>query len=321
MALIPFAFTGPAAAQSARLPAGFSMPDTGPVPSEGRGLPPSDIPLTDEGPREAPVETVETPAVVAPPPPPVRDVASPRFRDPRGRGQRVAIDPPRLRFLLASDFEPFNALDAGGRPAGYHVALVRGICEALDVLDRCQVQAMPFVQLRGALARRDGEAIVAGLAMTAETRGAYAFTDPYMRFPARFVARRETAFDPKEGGKDEVGVIGGTAHEAMLGALFPALTARPFPDEDALRAALRAGTLSVAFGDGARLADWLATEPCCRFVGAPYFSEHFLGRGLSIAVRADDGDLAAALDWALAEMEASGRLEEIYLRAFPVGFY
>lgn len=311
---------GTAHAQRVRLPDGFTLPDASPTPSERRGLSPDNIPLTDEGPADAPEPVVENEVVAPPPPPPPPEaVASPRFRDPRGRGQRFEIDLPRLRFLLASDFAPFNELDARGRPVGYHVALVRGLCEALDVLDRCQVQAMPWGSLRGALSRRDGEAIVAGIAVTPEAREALAFTGPYMRFPARFVTRRGEAFDPRGAGR--VGVARATAHEAMLRALFPSLTPVPLADDAAVQAALAAGEVDAAFGDGARLAEWLAGEACCAFAGEPYFSEHFLGRGLSIAVRADDAELAAALDWALGEMEASGRLEEIYLRAFPVSFY
>ena len=319
VAVLSIGSVGSAFAQRVRLPADFALPLDGPPPSAERGVAPTDIPLSDEGPREMPETAREEVVEPALPPPPLDEVASPRFRDLRGRGQRFEIDLPRLRFLLASDFAPFNALDANGRPSGYHVALVRGLCEALGVLDRCQVQAMPWAQLRGALARRDGEAIVAGIAVTAEAREDLAFTEPYMLFPARFVVRRGATFDPN--GEGRVGVVGGTAHEAMLTALFPRLTAVPFPDDAALRVAVGAGTVDAGFGDGAGLAAWLADETCCRFAGRPYFSDHFLGRGLSVAVRAADAELADALDWALGEMEASGRLEEIYLRAFPVGFY
>ena len=317
VALLSIGTENYASAQELRRADDFSLPFDGPPPAAQRGASPGDIPLTDEGPREVPEIVVEDAEPV--PPPPLDEVASPRFRDPRSRGQRFEIDLPRLRFLLASDFAPFNELDASGRPSGYHVALVRGLCEALDALDRCQVQAMPWAQLRGALARRDGEAIVAGIAVTADARESLAFTEPYMLFPARFVARRGRAFDP--GGEGRVGVIGGTAHEAMLAALFPRLTAVRMADDTALQAAVADGTVDAGFGDGARLADWLASETCCAFAGEPYFSHHFLGRGLSVAVRAEDAALADALDWALGEMEASGRLEEIYLRAFPVGFY
>lgn len=314
----------PTRAQTVRVPADFALPAEGPPPSGSRGASPEGIPLTDEGPAERTVEAVPDPVDLTPPPPPppFEAVASPRHRDPRGRGRAPDIDPPRLRFLLANEFEPFNALDARGRPAGFHVELVRGMCAALDLLDRCQVQAMPWTALRGALARGEAEAIVAGIAVTAENREGLIFTDPYLRFPARFAARRGSAFDPAappDGAR--VGVVRGTAHAAMLAALFPSLTPVAQPDDEALRAALAGGRVDAAFADGARLAAWLAEAAggCCTLVGGPYFSQHFLGQGLSVAAR--DPALAEALDWALDEMEATGRLEEVYLAAFPVGFY
>ena len=331
-------------AQRVRLPADFALPAEGPPPSAARGLAPDDLPLTDEGPAERAEEAAPDALVPAAPPPPFATVASPRHRDPRGRGRPPVIDPPRLRFLLATEFEPFNALDARGRPGGFHVELARGLCDALDLLDRCQVQAMPWSALRGALLRGEGEAIIAGLAVTSENREDMSFTAPYLRFPARFAVRRGEAFDPAAAAR--VGVARGTAHAAMLAALFPTLEAVPLADDTAVRAALRAGEVDAAFGDGARLSAWLAgggaggdgaADPsanapgqsgneggegggtCCELAGGPYFSEHFLGRGLSIAAR--DPEIAGALDWALAEMEATGQLEEAYLAAFPVGFY
>ena len=320
----------PVSAQSSRPPAGFSLPVEGPPPSPARGTAPEGLPLTDEGPAERPaIAAVPEEVEVVPPapPPPFDAIASPRHRDPRERGRPPEIDPPRLRFLLATDFAPFNEPDARGLPGGFHVEMVRGLCEMLDLLDRCQVQAMPWASLRGALARGEGEAIVAGIAVTAAAREDLAFTAPYLRFPARFAVRRGTAFDPgaattaNGAGRPRVGVVGGTAHAAMIGALFPDLEAVPLADETAQRAALRAGTVPAIFGDGARLARWLSSEEgsCCTLAGGPYFSEHFLGRGLSTATR--DAELAEALDWALAELEATGRLEEAYLAAFPIGFY
>lgn len=315
---------GAAEAQAVRPPADFALPAAGPPPASTRGVSPEGIPLTDEGPAERAAEADPAPeAAPLPERPPVEAVASPRHRDPRELGRRPAIDPPRLRFLLATEFEPFNALDARGRPSGFHVELVRGLCDALDLLDRCQVQAMPWSALRGALARGEGEAIVAGIAVTAENRADLGFTSPYLRFPARFAVRRGTSFAPDEAAR--VAVVRGTAHEAMLRSLFPALTAMVVADDAALRTALRNGEVDAAFGDGARLAAWLGggvageSGACCALAGGPYFSDHFLGRGLSIAAR--DPELVEALDWALSELEATGRLEEAYLAAFPVGFY
>ena len=310
----------------------FALPDEGP-PTSPRGASPSEIPLTDEGPRAAPPPPPPAEAAAPePPPPPVRTVATPRFRDARLRRPRPDLsDLTRLRFLSVPDFEPFTDLDREGRPVGYHVDLARAVCDALEITERCQFQVLPFAQLRPALARGDGEAIVAGIRPTVEARADLAFTGPYLRFPARFVARRDSGFDPAisttsdadRGGGTRVGVVGGSAHEAMLRALFPGVTPVVAPDMEGLRRAVSEGAVDAAFADGAGMATWLASPAgdCCAFRGGAYHSNHFLGPGLRIAVPADEPDLLAALEWALAQAEENGALDEAYLRAFPVGFY
>ena len=192
---------------------------------------------------------------------------------------------------------------------------------------------MPWNQLRGALARGDGDAILAGLSITADARETLAFSEPYMRFPARFVVRQGQDFDPTEPGR--VAVRNGTAHAAMLRELFPALRPILLETDEAVQDAVARGEVNAGFGDGASLALWLAGSSedgpranddsaggaCCEFAGDPYFSEHFLSRGLAIAVRAGETPLVDAFDWALAELARTGKLEEIYLRTFPIGFY
>ena len=313
--MIGFFVAGQALAQS------FDpLPADAPPISPERGTAPSGVPVTDEGPVEAP-EGVAATETEARPAPPLPVVQLPRFHDPRIRRMRPDLAGlRRLRFLTVRDFEPFSGLDAQGRPAGFQVEVVRALCDVLEIVPRCQVQVLPWNQLRGALARGDGEAVVAGLAITGAARETLTFTEPYMRFPARFVARNGVTEAPSG---ETIAVVGGTAHEAMLKALFPTAKYRPLPSSDAVRNALVSGTSNVAFVDGATFAPWLAANAgtCCRFVGGPYLSEHFLGRGLSIAVRADETDLRDALDWGLAELSRTGRLDEIYLRTFPVSFF
>ena len=297
----------------------FDLPELGPPVSDERGRTPDGLSLTEEGPNAAPEREAAAPRAVVPPPP---AVPVPRLQDPRVRRPRVDLAArPRIRFLTAPGFPSFTELDGAGRPTGYHVELVRGLCETLEIADRCQIQLLPWAQLRPALARGDGEAIVAGLAVTAEAREELAFTEPYMRFPARFIVRGEARDEPPADGS-RVAVVRGNAHAAMMDALLPRLEAVPVESFDALTRAVEAGEVDAGFGDGAALARWMAgpARGCCGFAGGPYLSEHYLGRGLAVATRAGD-ELAEALDWALAEMERDGRLEEIYLRAFPVSFY
>src|SRR5262245_29829699 len=76
----------------------------------------------------------------------------------------------RLRFLTTVDFPPFNFIDSSGRLSGFHVDLARAICRELQIVAKCQIQALPWAELEGTLGRKDGEAIIAGIAVSADNR-------------------------------------------------------------------------------------------------------------------------------------------------------
>jgi polar amino acid transport system substrate-binding protein len=233
----------------------------------------------------------------------------------------------RLRFLTTVDFPPFNFLDRSGRLTGFHVDLARSICAELEILDRCQIQALPWNELEGALKAGQGEAIIAGIAITPESRRKYAFSRSYLRLPARFVMQQGSAVSeplyPKLAGK-RVGVMAGSAHERLLRAYFDTALPITYTRPEWLFADLLEGKLDAIFGDGVRLAFWLSGQDsadCCRFAGGAYLAPEFLGPGLAIATAPDKADLAEAFNYALREIYTNGKFAELYLRYFPVGFF
>lgn len=234
---------------------------------------------------------------------------------------------PRLRFLTTIDFPPFNFLDGNGRLSGFHVDLARAICAELDIQAKCQIQALPWAELDSALASKQGEAIIAGTAITAQSRARYAFSRPYFRFPARFVTwktrvLREPIFKSITG--ERIGVIAGSAHENMLRDLFPAGKAVTYSKQEWMYKDLKEHKLAGIFGDGMQLGFWLAgtdSAGCCVFAGGPYLSAEYLGNGLAIAASPEDRGLADAFDYALQQLSTKGTFAELYLRYFPVGFF
>jgi polar amino acid transport system substrate-binding protein len=233
----------------------------------------------------------------------------------------------RVRFLTTTDFPPFNFLDGSGRLTGFHVDLARAICSELDILDKCQIQALPWGELDAALADKQGEAIVAGISVTAETRAKYGFSRSYLQFPARFVVPTASAISEpvyqKSTGK-RVGVIAGSAHERMLRDYFPDVKVVTYIKQEWVFDDLKAGKIDAAFGDGMRLAFWLSgsdSNACCRFAGGPYLAPEYLGTGLAVATAKDDPLLAHAFDYALQQINVKGIFAELYLRYFPVSFF
>ncbi len=105
-----------------------------------------------------------------------QSVLIPNFWDPNERFVKPDFSArPRLKFLTTTDFPPFNFIDRKKRLTGFHIDLARAICDELDMLAKCQIQALPWDELDEAMEKGEGDAIIAGLAVSAEITGQIQF--------------------------------------------------------------------------------------------------------------------------------------------------
>ena len=250
-------------------------------------------------------------------------VVMPGFWDPRRRPERPDLSRVTLiRFLTENDYPPFNYAGQDGNPAGFNVDLARMVCEELKIA--CTIQMRRFDTLIDLLSDNRGDAVIASIAITAQTRSRVDFSDPYYRTPARFVAKRDLAIDdvrPEQLEGKKVAVVAGSAHEAYLKGLFTEAEPRSFPTMEAARDALMSGELDLLFGDGISLAFWLnGTESnnCCAFRGGPFIDSRYFGEGVGIAVRRGNDPLRLGFNWALFRLWERGRFSDLWLRYFPV---
>src|SRR5579863_3281570 len=256
---------------------------------------------------------------VAPP----RAVVVPGFWDPRRRPERPDLSRlGSIRFLTELDYPPFDYSGPDGNPAGFNVDLARLICDEIKV--SCTIQARPFAGLLDALNEGRGDAVIASISPTAETRQRADFTDPYYRTPARFVARTDSAITdvlPERLEGKKIAVIAGTAHEAFLKAMFTEAEIRPYPNAGTAREALRRRDVDLLFGDGIALAFWLNgsdSAGCCAFRGGPFLESRYFGEGVGIAVKRGNDLLRLALNWALFQLWEKGTFTDLWLRYFPI---
>lgn len=230
---------------------------------------------------------------------------------------------PSIRFLTTADYPPFNYRDEKGELVGFNVDLARAICDDLGI--SCTVQAWPWEQVANALADRQGDALIAGLAITPETGERFDFSALYMMLPGRFVTGAAVAtetFDPVTLSGRRVGVRAGSAHAAFLARYVPGATAVPFETEVVALDALARNEVDAVFADALRASFWLNQQPgCCAFTGQPYFRPDLFGEGLTIAVSPGQDTVRQAIDYALTRLKRSGVIDEIFMRWFPVGFY
>jgi polar amino acid transport system substrate-binding protein len=260
------------------------------------------------------------PAELAGPDPGVR---VPGFWDPRRRPERPDLSRvSMIRFLTETDYPPFNFAGPDGNPQGFNIDLARMMCEELKLA--CTIQMRRFETLISALNANQGDAAIASIAATADMRLKADFSDSYYRTPARFVARRDSPLNdplPERLESKKVAVVGNTAHEAYLKALFTEVEVRAYPSADVARLALRRGDVDLMFGDAISLAFWLNgtdSENCCAFRGGPYFDSRYFGEGVGIAVRKGNQTMRLALNWALFRVWEQGRFTDLWLRYFPI---
>jgi polar amino acid transport system substrate-binding protein len=279
--------------------------------------------------QRTPAPTPPSPQAPVPAEPPMPQgkladpMAAPGFWDPRHRPDRPDLSRITIiRFLTETDYPPFDFAGPDGAPAGFNVDLARLICEELKV--PCTIQMRRFDTLIKSLDDKSGDAVIASIAQTPETRRQVDFSDPYYRSPARFVSRRDLNIEdvrPQALEGRKIGVVAGTAHEAYLKTLFTEAALHPYPNADAARFALKKGEVDLLFGDGISLAFWLnGTDSgnCCVFRGGPYLESRYFGAGVGIAVRRGNDLLRQAFNWALFQLWERGRFTDLWLRYFPI---
>ncbi|MEM7463396.1 MAG: transporter substrate-binding domain-containing protein [Pseudomonadota bacterium] len=233
----------------------------------------------------------------------------------------------RLRFLTTTDFPPFNFIDRNKRLTGFHVDLARAICSELDIMPKCQIQALPWDELQKAMEDGEGEAIIAGLQATSDNREKYEFSRPYLHIPARFVARTADGLgEPMTlaAVRNRTGLVRGSVHADWFRTAYPNAQTITYETRAQALDALQRERVDLVFSDALSLSFWLVSEAskdCCSFAGGPYIGEALTGPGLMIAFAGGRTELAAAADYALKQINEKGVFAELYLRYFPLGLY
>ncbi|WP_209007656.1 transporter substrate-binding domain-containing protein [Roseibium litorale] len=246
----------------------------------------------------------------------------PNYWDPKAVLDRPAQVPEKIQFLASDSFPPFVFRDETGRLTGFNVDLARAIC--LELGSSCSLRIKEFDVLVDALREGEGDAIISGLAPTAELQGSLRFTQDYLKLPARFITLKGKSFDETSLAGKILSVEAGSRHEAFARAFWPEATLITEEDLASARRDVIEGRADAHFGDGLSLSFWLNSEAagsCCSFAGGPWMEPGYFDQGLSVALRNDDMERAEAIDYALRVLAQKGTFRELYLRYFPLSFY
>jgi polar amino acid transport system substrate-binding protein len=230
-----------------------------------------------------------------------------------------------LRFVTETDYPPFNYRDEDGTLTGFNVDLARALCKELELT--CEVNAVDWGKLVPSLKAQEADAAIASMAITPQTISQVDFTDSYYATPAKFIFRNDSKVAdvrPEDLEGLKIAVVKDTAHEAFLRHFFAKSEVVSFASDDEARASLKDGKTDALFGDAISLMFWVNgadSANCCQFRGRGFLEAKYFGEGVAIAVDKGNIKLKEVLNYALARLRASGRLEELMLRYFPLAIY
>ncbi len=188
--------------------------------------------------------------------------ALPYHVDPSAREIVPNLAPvPAIRFLTTADFPPFNYRDADGELIGFNVDLAAASVPRSSVA--CTIQAWPWEQAATALEDNQGDALIAGLAITPENGELFDFSSIYLALPAASSPRvcRRAGFDPaaldgRRGGAARLDARGVHPPLSRRGQARASSTPRSRRSTRSRRARSFA-----YFGDALRASFWLNDHP------------------------------------------------------------
>ena len=204
-----------------------------------------------------------------------------------------------------AEFEPFEYRD-NDTIVGYDVETAQAIAESIDM--EFKIEDMAFDSLITALASGQIDMVVAGMSVTEERLKQVNFSDPYYRAAQVIIVPKDgaTVASSADLAGKKIGVQEGTTGDIYV-------------DEEVEGAQLnrfkKAVDAAIDLANGRLDAVVLDEQPALRIVAQNdklmVLDEALTEEEYAIAVRKDNPELLAAINACLAELEASGKMDEL----------
>jgi cyclohexadienyl dehydratase len=215
----------------------------------------------------------------------------------------------RLRVGTSGDYAPFSLAEEGGAPTGFDVTLAKTYARERGI--EVELVRFRWPELLPDLAAGRFDVAMSGITVAPRRSVAGRFSVPVaesgavllMREPERWHAAEEL-----DNPEIRIGVNAGGHLERVARQHFPHATLLAIPDNQAVREALRAGSLDAAVTDNLEAPQWRRGSEEAEALGQ---SAAFTRDRKAYLVRADRPELAADLDAWLLERERDGSLDKL----------
>jgi len=232
----------------------------------------------------------------------------------------VAQEPRVIRIATEGAFPPFNYLE-NNEPQGFEIELARAFCAAMRA--ECVVVVREWDGLLKGLLAKDYDAVMASLLITARRKERIAFSKPYYRIPASFIARKDhevAGLTPEALAGKRIGTTDRSEHAAFLAARYPQSELRLYGKFEDANLDLLSRRIDLVLGDRIALTRFLKAKHgsiCCRLVGDAPHDPAFYSPGVAVGLRKQDTELREAFDRAIDAVKADGTYDRIRAKYFP----
>ena len=219
-----------------------------------------------------------------------------------------------LRIATEGAFPPFNYVE-NDEPQGFEVELGQALCAAAKV--KCAFVLHEWDGMIKALLKGDFDAVMASLAITEKRKARIAFSRPYYRIPASFIALKESdvsAVTPAALAGKRIGTIAESPHALFLEERYPNAEVKTYGKLEEANLDLGAGRLDLVLGDKLALTRFVESaegKSCCRLVADAPFDPAFYHPGVGIGLRKEDRALKTLFDEAIATVIGDGSYDRI----------
>lgn len=226
-----------------------------------------------------------------------------------------AEDAREIRIATEGARPPFNFVDPNtGEPAGFEVDLGQALCEAARL--RCTFVLHDWEGIIKGLRAREYDAIMASMAITPKRSLLVAFSRPYYRIPASFIAAKDSPLKgvaPADLAGKTIGAAERSEYATLVEDLYAQSELRVYDKVEDADLDLLTGRIDTVLGDKLTRSTFLASREgaCCRLLGDLPAGTPGLGKGVAIALRLDDPALKLAFDEAIAKVMGDGTYDRI----------
>jgi arginine/ornithine transport system substrate-binding protein len=219
-----------------------------------------------------------------------------------------------IRIAFDVPYAPFEFKTPDGELTGFEVDLARAMCEEMNA--KCDFVVQAWDGMIPGLQARKFDAIMSSMSITPERAEQVLFSEPYYITPGAWFAREDTNIEPSDMAAMEgkiVGVQRGTTMDSYVTEnMSDTVEINRYTTADDMMLDLEGQRLDVVFVDFPVGEQVILSQDGYKTVG----DQVKLGKGVAVAMRQRNEDLAEQINKALETLKNDGTYDKIMKEYF-----